>query len=170
VNWEISNLAPAAAKHVCATFAMRQLGKLSFAPTASSASVKPVQSACETRIAGVPAILLEVVDIEDPVEVGKEVTYEIRVTNQGTAADTKVLIICKLPDSQEFVSASGPTPARAEGKTVIVEALPSLDAKATVTWRVVVKAVQAADARFQVELSSDQFQQPINEGESTRQY
>lgn len=170
VKWEIADLAPAATKQVCATLATRQPGRWSFAPTASSATVKPVQSACESRIIGLAAILLEVVDLEDPIEVGKEVTYEIRVTNQGTAADAKVLIICTLPDSQGFVSGTGPTAVLAENKTVIMEPLPRLEAGATATWRVVVKALQAADARFKVELSSDQFQQAITEGESTRQY
>jgi uncharacterized repeat protein (TIGR01451 family) len=118
----------------------------------------------------VPAILLELVDIEDPVEVGNQVTYDIRVTNQGSAPGTNVRIICHLPPSEEFVSGSGVTSVNADATGVRTEALPVLAPKAQASWRVVVKAIQPADARFKLELTSDQFQRPIEEEESTELY
>ena len=42
--------------------------------------------------------------------------------------------------------------------------------KAAASWRVVVKALKADDARFKVELRSVEFEQPVYEDESTRQY
>jgi hypothetical protein len=48
--------------------------------------------------------------------------------------------------------------------------LPTLASKAVATWRVVTKAVKEGDARFKVELTSDQFQRSIDEDESTTQY
>jgi len=170
VSWDIANLATNAPRQVCAALAMRQPGMLSFTATAGSANAKPVQTECATKIAGVPAILLELVDVEDPIEVGKEVTYEIKVTNQGTAPATNIRLACLLPASQEFVSGSGITLVRAQDHAVTMETLPTLDPKAVASWRVVVKALQAADARFKVELRSDQFESPIEEDESTQQY
>jgi uncharacterized repeat protein (TIGR01451 family) len=170
VTWEVAELAPNAASQFCAVLTMRQPGALTFNPTASSASVTPVQSACDTVIAGLPAILLEVVDLEDPVEVGKQVTYEIQVVNQGSAADSNVRLVCALPESQEFVFGSGATAVQAQGGTVTTEALPSLGPKVAAAWRVTVKAVHAGDARFKVELRSGQFERPILEEEATQQY
>lgn len=60
--------------------------------------------------------------------------------------------------------------ARAEGCAVTMELLPTLASKAVATWRVVTKAIKEGDARFKVELTSDQFQRSINEDESTTQY
>jgi hypothetical protein len=37
-------------------------------------------------------------------------------------------------------------------------------------WQVVVKAAHADDARFGVELRSDQFKRPVTETEATQQY
>jgi hypothetical protein len=51
-----------------------------------------------------------------------------------------------------------------------MEPLPVVAPKAVASWRVVVKALEAADARFKVELRSDQFESPIHEDESTQQY
>ena len=170
VTWEIADLAPGGGKQVCAVLKRRQPGAMAFAPTASSASTAQVQSDCATTVAGVAAILLEVVDVEDPIEVGKEVNYVIKVTNQGSATGTNLRLICTLPASQEFVSGNGATAVQAQAGTITMEPLSTLAAKAVASWNVVVKAVAAEDVRFKVELSSDQFAQPIHEDESTQQY
>ena len=170
VTWEIANLTAGGGKQVCAVLKSGEPGPLSFTPTARSASAPPAQSDCATKVIGVAAILLEAVDVEDPIEVGKEVNYVIKVTNQGSATGTNIRIVCTLPASQEFVSGNGTTTVQAQGGTVTMETLPALAPKAVATWQVVVKAAAADDARFKVELSSDQFAQPIHEDESTQQY
>jgi len=170
LTWEISNLAPNSARQVCATLGMREPGSLPFNATAKGSSGQWMSSACATKIIGVPAILFEVVDLEDPIEVGQEVTYDIKVTNQGSATGTNIRVAATLADSQEFVSGSGASAVQADGKHLLMENLAVLAAKAEASWRVVVKATRAADARFKVELTSDQFPVPITEFESTEQY
>ena len=170
VTWEIADLPPGGGKQVCAVLKRRQPGAMTFAPTASSASAERVHSDCATTVAGVAAILLEVMDVEDPIEVGKEVNYVIKVTNQGSATGTNIRVMCTLPASQEFVSGDGATAVHAAEKALTMEALPALAAKAVASWNVVVKAAAEDDARFKVELRSDQFEQPIHEDEPTQQY
>jgi uncharacterized repeat protein (TIGR01451 family) len=170
LRWSIPNLAPDSSNQLCAVFTMGQPGSLSFAATARGDQSTAVESSCSTRIAGIAAILLEVVDLDDPIEVGNEATYDIKVTNQGSAPGTQVRIVCTLPVSQEFVSGTGTTALSAESTTITMEPLPALAPKAVASWRVVVKALAAADARFRVELRSDQFEEPIHEDESTQQY
>jgi len=168
--WEIAGLEPNKGKQVCATFKLARPGTLLFNASATSTATDQVSSTCETRIVGVPAILLEVIDLEDPVEIGKEVTYEIRVTNQGTSIGTNIRIVCEIPRSQEFVSSTGSTAATSTNGTISLKEIPSLPPKEVVTWQVNVKALEADDVRFKVELRSDQFEKPIVEDESTHQY
>ena len=170
VTWTLSNFSANTAKELCATIVSRQIGAMSFDAFASGLISKPVRTSCETKIVGIPAILLEVVDLDDPIEIGKEVTYEIKVTNQGSAPGTNIRIVCRLDTSQEFVSSTGATATQAQDRIVTMESLPTLDPKAVASWRVVVKALEADDVRFKVELRSDQFERPITEDESTRQY
>jgi len=170
VRWQIPALPAGGAKQICAYFVRPDPGIFSFDVTASSPTAPPVQTVCETKVTGLPAILIDAVDLEDPVEVGKQVIYEIKVTNQGSAPGTRVKLVCTLPASQEFVSGSGPTEVTAEGRTVRTVPLPVLESKGVATWRVVVKVIGAEDARFLVDLSSDQFEIPIHEQESTHQY
>jgi hypothetical protein len=110
------------------------------------------------------------VDLKDPVEVGKEVTYEIRITNQGSTALTNIRPLCTVAEVQEFISASGVTPARAEGRTLTLEPIGTLDPKTTATWRVTLRAQAAGNASFDVRLSCDQLPQVFGENETTNQY
>ena len=85
----------------------------------------------EVLVEGLAAIMFEVRDVEDPIEVGGETSYEIRVVNQGTKAATNVQVAVTLPPGLEVISASGETaphrprrrrrlraarPTRAEGR------------------------------------------------------
>ena len=169
-TWEVANLAPMKGKEVCLTFDVAAPGEISFRPAAHGTIAPAAQSDCETKVIGVPGILLEVVDLADPIEVDKEVTYVIKVTNQGSAPGTNIRIACTLPESEEFVSGKGATAVNAAGGALTMGTLPELAPKAVASWEVVVKANQAADARFKAELSSDQFEKPIIESESTQLY
>ncbi len=170
LSWDFPNLAPGASQQLCAVFVARQAGSMAFAATASADQVAAVRSSCATRVAGISGIRLEVVDLEDPVGVGEVVTYEIKVTDQGSAALDHIRLVCTLPACQQFVSGSGITAVSAQGEQVTTESLPVLAPKEVATWSVVVKALAAADARFSVELYSDEFAKPIQQVESTRQY
>lgn len=170
VEWQLDELAPKASRELCVTFTMPQPGKAQIAATASGALSQPGQSRCETKIFGIPGLLIDAVDLEDPVEVGHEVTYDIKVTNQGTAPCTNVRLVCTLPQSEEFVSSTGPTTIRAQERTLTTEPMALFAPKAAVTWRVIVKALAPDDARFKVNLFADELEKPIFEEEPTRLY
>lgn len=170
VIWNVGAVAPKASRQLCATLVMDNPGTLTVSSKASGTCAPQVTASCQTRIAGIPAVLLEVIDLEDPIEVGKTETYEIKVTNQGSAPATNVRIVCKLEDAQQFVSASGASQASAVGNTITMAPVPSIPPKGQATWRVVVKALKAGDIRFQASLTCDQLDRPVEETESTHQY
>jgi uncharacterized repeat protein (TIGR01451 family) len=122
------------------------------------------------HLEGVPALLLEVVDLEDPIEVGAETTYEIRVVNQGTSATTNLQIIATVPQGMTTRDATGPTPHHLQGPQVIFDKLPTLAPKADALFRVKVVGEQPGDMRFKVQMTSDQLRSPVYEEESTRVY
>ena len=66
-----------------------------------------VNASAETDVKAIPAVLLEVVDVTDPVEVGTRTTYVITVTNQGSAPSTNIEIVCNLEENVRYVSSSG---------------------------------------------------------------
>jgi len=128
------------------------------------------KASISVHLEGVPALLLEVVDLEDPIEVGAETTYEIRVVNQGTSPTTNLQIIATVPDGMTTRDATGPAAHRLQGQQVIFEKLPSLAPKADALYRVKVVGVKPGDMRFKVQMTSDQLRSPVYEEESTRVY
>jgi uncharacterized repeat protein (TIGR01451 family) len=131
---------------------------------------QPVRAACETEVAGVPALLLEVADAADPVRVGENVTYLITVINQGSATASNVRVTCVLEESQQTFLASGATKVQERGNQLQFEPLPLLEPQAKAAWRVEARAALAGDVRFLVVLTSDQLTRPVEEEEATNQF
>jgi uncharacterized repeat protein (TIGR01451 family) len=122
------------------------------------------------QIEGVAAILFQVVDAADPIEVGGETTYEIRVVNQGSKAATNVQLRGELPAELKPLDAQGPVRYAIEGQSVTFEPLARLAPKADTTFRLRVQGLQAGDLRAQFLLKTDEMETPVTKEESTRVY
>lgn len=123
-----------------------------------------------TEWRGYPALLIEVIDTEDPLLVGEQTTYVIQVTNQGTAQDSNVALEVQLPSQLKVVSAAGDTQGTISGNNVSFAPYAVLKAKQIIEFRVVAEAVAEGDARFKAQLKSDLLKSPVPEEESTQVY
>ena len=192
VTWKLPSLAAGSSRAVtlklraaaAAEGALRTLAQTaSAAPAAQPAAVGAVRSAtrgleakAESPVTaeGVAAVRFEVIDVEDPVEAGKEAVYEIRVTNQGTGPCTNVQLAAALADGTEFVGATGgpnqQAQVRAAGQGLVFDPIPTLGVKGEVVYRVRVKGTIPGDHRFRVQLTCDQLKTPVIKEESTRFY
>ncbi|MHC5111527.1 MAG: COG1361 family protein [Planctomycetota bacterium] len=169
VVWNLGTINAGDSRSVSITFTPTQQGMFENRARVDAYCAED-RTAVSMEARGIPAILLEVIDIEDPIEVGASTTYEIRVLNQGTAHGTGIMIVCEVAPEQVFVSASGPTGFRDQGKRVTFDPLLSLAPKAEVKFFVSVKGQTASDARFKVSLTSNQLERPVEETESTHIY
>ena len=149
----------------------REAGNRCNVATAESTAygLSDTDDAC-TLWKGYPALLLEVIDTQDPLLVGEETVYVIQVTNQGTAQDTNIDIIATVPAELQLVSASGDTKGTIRGNSVTFAPYAVLEAKEVIQFRVTAKAVSTGDARFDVKMSSDLLQRPVPEEEATQVY
>ncbi|RMF83036.1 MAG: DUF11 domain-containing protein [Planctomycetota bacterium] len=168
VTWRLGTLAPNESRTVTVSARTTQIGRFSNTAIAKAYCAEAgAESPLEVK--GVPAILLEVVDVEDPIEIGSNITYIITVTNQGSAVGTNIAITADLPSELQYVSADG-TEATVSGQRITFAPLPSLAPKAKATFRVVARGNAAGDLRFAVSMTSDQTTTPVSETESTRVY
>ncbi len=171
VNWNLGDLAAGASKTVTITMSANVPGEICNTATASARCAEPVTARACTEFKGIPAILLEVVDAPDPIQIGETTTYTITATNQGFALDTNVLIVCTIPGAQEYVSSAGATTGTLRGNTLTFAPLPRLEAKQRATWTVTVRATGEESVRFGVSMDSDQLTgEPVRETEATNQY
>ena len=170
VSWNLGTLAPGSSRKVSVTVMPNEAGTLTNTVSATATCAEGVTASVKTLVAGIPAVLLEVIDIEDPVELGSQTTYVIIATNQGSSPGTNISIVCTLEDNEQYISSTGATRGAIEGNTITFVPLRSLAPKAKATWRVVVKAVKTGDVRFKVTMNTDQLTRPVEETEATHLY
>ena len=168
--WEFGTLEPNASKNVRVTYTPMKAGTLINNATVTAYCAEAVTSTMRTTVTGIPALSLEVVDVEDPIRTGNRATYVIRVENQGSAAATNIRIACILENNVQYLSSAGATAGSREGQTVRFFPLGNLAPKATAAWRVVVEAVRPGDVRFKAIMNADQLTRPVEETESTHIY
>jgi uncharacterized repeat protein (TIGR01451 family) len=149
--------------------------------TGGSPGVRPAGRGLEARAEsviaaeGVAAIRFDVTGLENPVMVGREATYEIKVTNRGTGPCHNVQLVGVLADGTEFVgattgAANQAAGVRAQGQQVVFEPIAVLGVRAEQVFRVRVKAAAPGELRFRVQLTSDQLRTPLVKEESTTFY
>lgn len=119
---------------------------------------------------GYPALLLEVIDTNDPLLIDDMTTYVIRVTNQGTANDFNVRVRASLPIQLDPTSTEGATNATVDGNRVEFAPVGTLAPKQTVEFRINAQAVETGDGRIQVLMTSSLLEDPVTEQESTQVY
>jgi uncharacterized repeat protein (TIGR01451 family) len=121
-------------------------------------------------VEGIAAILFQVADTVDPLEIGGQTTYEVHVVNQGSKAASNVRMIVDLPTELKPVAAEGPTRYAVDGNRITFDAVAQLPPKGETSYRIRVKAMKPGDLRARFQLSSDDMQRPVTKEESTRVY
>ncbi len=169
VSWNLGTLPPGASRTVTIEAKAVAIGVHENSAVVN-ARCATAQDQCPFEVRGIPALLLEVVDLADPIEVNAIETYEITVVNQGSAVGTNIVIRCTLPNEQSYESATGPVPATASGQSVVFAPLPTLAPGASAKYRVVSRGRGVGDVRFKVEMTGDQLDSPVDETESTHIY
>ena len=169
IDYDLGTVQTNTPQTVTASFTSTTAGTYDFAGSVSGACAAAALTTCETKVVGVPAILLEKSDNPDPVAVGDTTVYTVKVTNQGTADDSNVAISIVVDAELVPVSSDQPN-ATINGQTVTFPVIPTLSAKQVVTYTIVAKGVTAGDAHTKFILSSDNVTTPITAEESTTVY
>ena len=138
--------------------------------TAKAYCAAPVSKPLNVKFVGIPALQLEVVDAQDPVKIGEETVYSIRLTNEGSAEDLDVKITATMPEHFSFVSASGEPMGKADGRTITFDPIGVLKPGEERAMSVRVKADDAGQGSLAVEVESEQLTTPLSEEESTTAY
>jgi len=170
VSWKIDTVAPALKRTLWVKVLAKAPGDLVTQATAQGTRGRELRATAAVRVEGMAALVCEVVDLENPIEVGAETTYEIRVFNQGTAPSTGMQVIANLPRGMVAKSATGPVPYHVQGQQVVFEPLPKLAPRADTVYRVRVAGLEAGDLRVKVQLTSDQVRAPVVQEEVTHVY
>lgn len=170
IDWFLGAMKPGDKHEINVQLAAVNFGNFTHEVAAISDQGAQAIAELDTRIEGTAALSLEIVDLDDPVEVGADNAYEIRVKNGGSIAAGNVGVAFELPKGVKFVSAKGPSDHVVEKGIVFFRSVQSLKPSQEVTYQIQVKGSTAGNHRFRARLASDSIQEPLIFGELTKYY
>jgi uncharacterized repeat protein (TIGR01451 family) len=170
VLWNLEELPPGETGTVEVVVMPVALGPQRIVAAARSADGLADQATHVCEVEGLAAISFEVLDSEDPIEVGGVTEYVIRVANQGTKPATAVRVTASLLGDLEPVEAQGPAAHRLDQRAVIFEPLVKLAPAEEAVFRVRARGRRAGEQRVQVQVVSEDHAAPITKEEITRVY
>jgi uncharacterized repeat protein (TIGR01451 family) len=124
----------------------------------------------EVVVEGIAELSFAVTDSADPIEVGSETGYEIRVVNRGSKPDSDVLLVVECPPGITPLRGEGPVEATVEGQRVVFGTLARLAPGEEAVYRVSARGTQTGDHVTRVQLRSTEIRVPVAKEEITRVY
>ena len=166
-TWTIPNLSKGGKQAFDVVLTSETSGTHCNGVVATAEGLKESAEFC-TQWKGIAAILLETKDDPDPIQMGENVTYTIRVTNQGTANDRNLKVTAEFGKEVSPISASAG--GQVDGNKVIFAPVATLGPKQVLTYTITAKGTAPGDHRLKVDLTSDMLTSPVSHEESTRVY
>lgn len=170
MTWFVGRLDEGEKSEIEVTLLAKQIGDQKHLVRATSEHGSLSDADFTTRIEGTSSLSLEVVDLDDPVELGTEAIYEVRVKNEGTASARDVGLACELTKGVNFVSAEGPAAYIEENGIVTFRTIPDLGPGKTATYRVRVASTTIGNTRFRARATSESVAEPLTADELTKFY
>jgi uncharacterized repeat protein (TIGR01451 family) len=168
ISWNLGTLNIGETKQIVAI-----LGGVKSGTAVNTATVTTHEGATATdslniTVLGAPGAHMSLIDSEDPVAVGDQFTYTIKVTNQSESNTLhNMTIVGLIPGEMVYVSADGPTTFTVVGQEVRFGAVAELKPGATVEFHIKVKATAAGSAVFNATMRWDEFGESIVNQEGT---
>jgi len=126
------------------------------------------QSDLPVRVEGAPSLSLEILPLNDPAPIRKDVEYEIRVFNEGSQPCTNLHVGITLPDGMFLRDAQAPSPYKLDENQVVFAPYSKLGTRADLVYRIKVQCKTPGDAKLRVQLTCDQLQRPVIREEKSR--
>lgn len=167
LRWQLEELPQGETGTVRFVLLPRQAGKFQLEALAEAEKCTPAQSSLAIEVEGIAALQFDVRDLTDPVALGGETIYEIRLANQGSKEAKGVRVTVTTPPGLRPTQAEGPVRYMTEAGRIAFDPLSDLPPKAEVVFRIQAQALRPGDQRIRVEVTSEELRTPIVKEEST---
>ena len=121
-------------------------------------------------VEGRAELVFTIADLADPIEVGAECSYEIRIQNRGSRSDSNVRLAAEIPPGMKFIDGDGPTGVSSQGQIAVFEPLSEIRPDEEVAYRIRVEGSTNGDHVLRVQVQSDELRVPVTKEEITRVY
>ena len=115
-------------------------------------------------------VFFDIDDVVDPIEIGGDTRYRIRMINQGTQAASNVQIQVDFPPGLEPTSVDGDLRNQIRGQQIVFEPITSLRIGEEMNVTISAKGRTDGDHRVVVNMQTDGRSTPVSKQETTRVY
>ena len=174
VDWDVGDLKPREARTVTVKTRADKLVKGAVNQVVATAAAGVVaKDQVSVDVFALPGLHFEITDKNDPVQVGKTVTFNIAVTNTGTAPATKIDIKAMLPSELKVIESGAQGRGHAasvKDQAVTFATIESLAPQQKLEFQIEALALRAGDVRFRAEMRSPTLTsgQPVVEEQAVR--
>ncbi|MDO4628777.1 MAG: NEW3 domain-containing protein, partial [Planctomycetia bacterium] len=168
--WQLEELGAGDTAEAEVVVSPTEIGTYTLSYEASADICQTVSGTKSVSVEGIAALMFQVVDSNDPIQVGEDTRYTVEVVNQGSKQAENVQIAVEIPSGLQVVASEEDVRVMntTEGKEIVFAPVPTLGPKATKVYRFTLRGVTSGDQRVAVKLSSKEFPTPIVKEESTR--
>lgn len=170
VCWRLAELQPGDTAVAEMVVTLMETGTLAMKYDAVADTCPVQRGEKAVQVEGIAALMFQVSDTNDPVQVGEETTYEVNVVNQGSKQAEDVCVVVRIPAGMQVMACKAPTQHTVQGNEIHFAPLSQLAPKAEMLYELRMRGLTTGDQRVSVSLSSKEFPTPIVKEESTRVY
>jgi hypothetical protein len=160
--WETRSLSVRVQPRKPGELAQEVIARAEELPEARAQSVLQVEAYSDLKVSITPR--------DNPLEVGRDTIYEVRVQNHGDAAATNVQLKLTMPLGLTPGFAQGPSGHRVEHRMVTFDPLPRLPPHTQAVYHLGATAQAEGDWRVRAQVRSDQDRQPLVREVATMAY
>ena len=170
VNWFIGHLEPQQSAQVKLNLQAIELGQFDHQAFVTAEHGVTAKSVATTKVEGSASLVMEIQDLDDPVEIGQETAYEVRISNTGSKAAVNVGLTFELPNGVELVKVEAVTQHLAKSGLILFNDLPQLAPGKTALFRIHVRGTTEGNQRVRARLTSESIEQELISEELTKFY
>jgi uncharacterized repeat protein (TIGR01451 family) len=115
-------------------------------------------------------VFFEIDDVIDPIEIGGDTSYRVRLVNQGTKAATNIRLQIDFPAGLAPTSVNGSLRHTIRGQQIIFEPINSMNPNDELSFMINGRGQTVGDHRVVVSMQTDGRTSPVSKQESTRVY
>ncbi len=168
VNWFVGHLEPEQSVQLKLQLQVSELGDFEQHVQATSEYGAVAKANMRTIVEGSAELVMEIQDLDDPVEIGHETAYEIRVSNNGSKAAEKVGLTFELPSGLRLINVESATEHMAKSGLILFNDLPQLAPGKTALYRIHVRGETEGNQRVRARLTSESIDQELISEELTK--
>jgi len=168
VSWSVGHLEPAQTFQLKLQLEATEIGQFEHQVFASAENGVTAEANTTTTVEGSASLVLEIQDLEDPVEVGQETAYEIRITNNGSKSAQNVGLTFEMPGSFEVLKVQSATQHFTKNGLILFSDLPELAPGKTTLFRVHMRGATEGNLRVRARVASESIEEELIAEELTK--